>query len=131
MGLNDLYERGVEKIGLICADGLKGLEVVISEVFTGTKLQRCTTHLKRNILSDVRKGNKGEVADDLRQVFRTGDRNYTVEDAWKEWQNFCGKWGRYYRKIKARGGRSGVQSILHLPELRSPRSANDIHDKLD
>ncbi len=101
--LNDLYERGVEKIGLICADGIKGLEDVISEVFTGTKLQRCTTHLKRNILSDVRNGDKGEVADDLRQVFRTGDRNYTVEDAWKEWQGFCSKWGRYYRKIKARG----------------------------
>ncbi len=101
--LNDLYERGVERIGLICADGLKGLEDVISEVFTGTKLQRCTTHLKRNILSDVRNGDKGEVADDLRQVFRTGDRNYAVEDAWKEWQGFCSKWGRYYRKIKARG----------------------------
>lgn len=70
--LNDLYERGVGKVGLICADGLKGLEDVICEVFPGTKLQRCTTHLKRNIVSDVRNGDKGEVADDLRQVFRTG-----------------------------------------------------------
>ncbi len=79
--LNDLYERGVSKIGLICADGLKGLDDVVSEVFPGTSLQRCTTHLKRNILSDVRNGDKGDVADDLRQVFRTGDRNYTVEQA--------------------------------------------------
>ena len=69
--LNDLYERGVSKIGLICADGLKGLDDVISEVFPGTSLQRCITHLKRNILSDVRNGDKGDVADDLRQVFRT------------------------------------------------------------
>lgn len=91
--LNDLYERGVGKIGLVCADGLKGLEDVISEVFPGTKLQRCTTHLKRNIISDVRNGDKGEVAEDLRQVFRTGDRNYTVEQAWGEWQQFCSKWG--------------------------------------
>lgn len=52
--LQDLYERGVGKVGLICADGLKGLEDVICEVFPGTKLQRCTTHLKRNIVSDVR-----------------------------------------------------------------------------
>ena len=101
--LNDIYERGVEKIGLICADGLKGLEDVISEVFAGTKLQRCTTHLKRNIISDVRNGDKGDVADDLRQVFRTGDRNYTVEAAWEQWQWFCSKWGRYYRSIKKRG----------------------------
>ena len=101
--LNDLYERGVGKIGLVCADGLKGLEDVISEVFPGTKLQRCTTHLKRNIISDVRNGDKGEVAEDLRQVFRTGDRNYTVEQAWGEWQQFCSKWGKHYRGIKRRG----------------------------
>ena len=84
--LKDLYGRGVGRIGLICADGLRGLEDVISEVFPGTKLQRCTTHLKRNIISDVRNGDKGDVAEDLRQVFRTGDRNYTVEQAWSEWQ---------------------------------------------
>jgi len=28
----------------------------------------------------------------VRQVFRTGDRNYTVEQAWSEWQQFCSKW---------------------------------------
>lgn len=72
-------------------------------MFPGTKLQRCTTHLKRNIISDVRNGDKGEVAEDLRQVFRTGDRNYTVEQAWGEWQQFCSKWGKHYRGIKRRG----------------------------
>lgn len=82
--LKDLYGRGVGSIGLMCADGLKGLVDIIREVFPGTKLQRCTTHLKCNIISDVRNGDKVEVAEDLRQVFRTGDRNYTVEQAWGE-----------------------------------------------
>ena len=66
-------------MGLICADGLRGLEDVMSEVFPGTKIQRCTTRLKRNIISDVRNGDKGDVAEDLRQVFRARCRNYTVE----------------------------------------------------
>lgn len=57
--LAELQERGVRKIGLVCADGLKGLEDVISAVFSGTPLQRCTTHLKRNLLSCVRNGDKG------------------------------------------------------------------------
>ena len=70
--LTELQERGVRKIVLVCADGLKGLEVVISAVFPGTPLQRYTTHLKRNLLSCVRNGDKGELAEDLRQVFRTG-----------------------------------------------------------
>ena len=34
--LNDIYERGVERLGLICANGLKGLEDVIAEVFPKT-----------------------------------------------------------------------------------------------
>ena len=67
---NELYERGVARIGLICTDGLKGLDDIISEAFHSTKLQRCTTHLKYNILSDVRNGDKGDVAGDLRQVSR-------------------------------------------------------------
>ena len=79
--LTELQERGVRKIGLVCADGLKGLKDVISTVFPGAPLQRCTTHLKRNLLSCVRNGDKGELAEDLRQLFRTGDRSYTVERA--------------------------------------------------
>ncbi|WP_298075064.1 transposase [uncultured Bacteroides sp.] len=44
--LNDLYERGVSRIGLVCADGLKGLDDVISEVFSGTGLQMSATVTK-------------------------------------------------------------------------------------
>lgn len=101
--LNDIYERGVSRIRLICSDSLKGLDDVVSEVFPGTSLQRCITQLKRSILSDVRNGDKWDVADDLRHVFHTGDRNYTVEQAWDECQRFCAKLGRYYRSIRRRG----------------------------
>ena len=100
--LNDIHERGGGRIGLICADGLAGLENVIAEVFPRTPLQRCTTHLKRAIISDVRMGDRREVAEDLKQVFRAGDRGYNVEKAWDEWQAFCDKWGRYYRSFKRR-----------------------------
>ena len=100
--LAELHERGVRKIGLVCADGLKGLEDVISAVFPGTSLQRCTTHLKRNLLSCVRNGDKGELAEDLRQLFRTGDRSYTVERAWEQWQALCEKWGKDYRSFRRR-----------------------------
>lgn len=100
--LTELQERGVRKIGLVCADGLKGLEDVISAVFPGTPLQRCTTHLKRNLLSCVRNGDKGDLAEDLRQAFRTGDCSYTVERAWEQWQALCEKWGQDYRSFRRR-----------------------------
>lgn len=31
-----------------------------------------------------------------------GTENYTVEQAWSEWQQFCTQWGRYYRSIRKR-----------------------------
>lgn len=45
-----LKERGVQKIGLMIADGIKGLDAVVGEIIPGTPLQRCVTHLKRNCL---------------------------------------------------------------------------------
>ena len=101
--LEGLHERGLERIGLLCADGLKGLDDVVGEVFPGTALQRCTTHLKRNIIGSVRNSDKREVAEELRQMFRTGDSSYTAEKAWECWQQFCAKWGRDYRSIGRRG----------------------------
>ena len=121
--LEGLRERGLERIGLLCADGLKGLDDVVGEVFPGTALQRCTTHLKRNIIGSVRNSDKREVAEELRQMFRTGDSSYTTEKAWECWQQFCAKWGRDYRSIGRR--------IFHIPELSSGDTVDDIHHQLD
>ncbi len=94
-----LRERGLKSIGLMVADGLRSLEDALGEAFPGTALQKCVTHLKRNMFSKVRHGDKGELANDLRRVFRTGDSSYTLEQGWDAWQSLCGKWGKHYRSI--------------------------------
>lgn len=96
-----LQERGVENIGLLVADGLKYLENSLALVFPGTPLQKCVTHLKRRLLSKVRHGDKMEMADDLREVFRTGDSSYTPEQGWDSWCDFCNKWGQNYRSFRS------------------------------
>lgn len=96
----ELKERGVRRIGLMVADGITGLDSVVGQRFPGTPLQRCVTHLKRNMLARVRHGDKAALADDLRDVFRTGQRDYAVEDAWKRWQDLCDRWGKDYRHFK-------------------------------
>ena len=97
---DDLHERGVECIGLMVADGLSGLDKVIGEKFPGTAFQRCTTHLKRNMLARVRHGDKKQLADDMREVFRTGDKNYTIEMGIQAWKDMCLKWGKAYLSIR-------------------------------
>ena len=127
--LNDLQERGVGKIGLICADGLRGLEDVISEVFPGTKLQRCTTHLKRNIISAQRR--------------QGGCRRRSAAGVpYRGQELYCGagmervagvllQMGQVLQEHpQARRGRL-LQGVFHIPELRPPHPVDDIHHELD
>ncbi|HEY0667873.1 MAG TPA: IS256 family transposase [Sphingobacteriaceae bacterium] len=97
---NELRDRGLERIGLMIADGLKSLDYALSSVFPGTPLQRCVTHLKRNVLAKVKTFDRIEIANDLREVFRTSDSSDTVQKGWDRWNAFCEKWSHKYRFIK-------------------------------
>lgn len=46
--LNELKNRGVRDILILCADGLIGLKEAISAVFPNTEYQRCIVHQVRN-----------------------------------------------------------------------------------
>lgn len=42
--LNELKNRGVKDILVICADGLTGMKEAVSDAFPQTELQRCIVH---------------------------------------------------------------------------------------
>lgn len=121
--LDKLKERGVQRVGLIVADGIKGLDTVIGEKLPGTPLQRCVTHLKRNMFAKVRHGDKAALAADLRDIFRTGQRDYTVEMAWTKWQEMCDRWGKDYRAIKLLRSNPDYKAYLtylnYAPEIQA------------
>ncbi len=121
--LDKLKERGVQRVGLIVADGIKGLDTVIGEKLPGTPLQRCVTHLKRNMFAKVRHGDKAALAADLRDIFRTGQRDYTVEMAWTKWQEMCDRWGKDYRAIKLLRSNLDYKAYLtylnYAPEIQA------------
>lgn len=97
--LHALGKRGVDKIGLVVADGIIGLDGALSEAFSGTPLQRCTTHIKRNVLARVRPADKPALSEDLRGVFRTNDPQDNPEAGWQRWQGLCQKWTSRYRSF--------------------------------
>ena len=116
-----LKDRGLKRIGLMVADGIKGLDTVIGEKFPGTPLQRCVTHSKRNMFAKVRHGDKAALAADLRDIFRTGQRDYTMETAWSKWQDMCERWGKDYLSIKRLRDNSDYKAYLtylnYAPEI--------------
>lgn len=85
--------------------------------------KRCVTHLKRNMFAKVRHGDKAALAADMRDVFRTGQRDYTVEEAWDKWQEMCDKWGKDYRSIKLLRNNADYKAYLtylnYAPEIQS------------
>ena len=73
--LEGLVKRGLMEVKLIVSDDHTGLEAARKAVFTGIPWQRCQFHLQQNAQSYVpRVGMRREVAEDLRSIFNTPDR---------------------------------------------------------
>lgn len=99
MALEGLRQRGLKHIGLLVADGITGLDSAVGEIFPGTPLQWCVTHIKRGVLKRVRSSDKPELGEDLRQVFRTDNPEDNPDQGWQRWQSMCRKWAKSYPGI--------------------------------
>ena len=67
--LNDLKNRGVRDIMVICADGLSGIGEAISSAFPKADYQRCIVHTVRNTLAFVPYKDRKPFAADLGTVY--------------------------------------------------------------
>ena len=74
--------RGLNKneVQLGIMDGLPGLEKVFKEEFQSAKVQRCTVHVARNVLSKVPKSLKEKVSDKLRDIFYAVDKKSAIKN---------------------------------------------------
>ena len=77
--LNELKNRGVKDILVICADGLTGMKEAVSAAFPQTELQRCIVHQVRNTLKYVGEKNKKEFANDLKTVYHAPSEDAALE----------------------------------------------------
>ena len=67
--LNELKNRGVKDVLVICADGLSGMKEAVNTAFPQTELQRCIVHQVRNTLKYVGAKNKKKFANDLKTIY--------------------------------------------------------------
>lgn len=68
--LNEIKNRGVKDILILCSDGLKGLKEAIGTVYPMTEFQRCIVHMIRNTLQYVSYKDRKELAQDLKQIYQ-------------------------------------------------------------
>ena len=90
--LNELKNRGVKDVMLICADGLSGIKEAILAAFPRTEYQRCIVHLVRNTLNHVPYKDKKSFAADLRKIYLA----VTEESARKALDEVAEKWNKKY-----------------------------------
>ena len=77
--LNELKNRGVNDILILCADGLSGIKEAIAAAFPKTEYQRCIVHQVRNTLKYVPDKDKKEFAKDLKSIYHAANETKAIE----------------------------------------------------
>ena len=71
--MNELKNRGVKDVLIICADGLTGIKEAIATAFPKTEYQRCIVHQVRNTLKYVPDKDRKAFATDLKTIYQAAD----------------------------------------------------------
>lgn len=90
--INDLKQRGVEDMLIVCIDGLKGFEDAIRTIFPHTEVQTCVVHQIRNSLKYVASKDQRLFMSDLKGVYRADNEPQAVDELTKLRE----KWNKKY-----------------------------------
>lgn len=90
--LNDLKNRGVRDILILCADGLSGMKEAIAAAFPKTEYQRCIVHQVRNTLKHVSYKDRKLFAADLKGIYHAPNE----KTGYERMQAVTKKWSSQY-----------------------------------
>lgn len=90
--LNELRNRGVKDVLIVCSDGLKGMNEAIKAVYPEAMQQRCIVHLIRNSIKFVSYKHLKEFCNDLKSIYKSS----TEEEARKNLEEVKKKWINIY-----------------------------------
>lgn len=90
--LNELKNRGVKDILVLCADGLTGIKESIAVAYPQTEYQRCIVHQVRNTLKYVAKKDRKAFAADLKSIYQAPSE----EAGYEQMKVVTEKWQEHY-----------------------------------
>ena len=88
--LNDLKQRGVQDILIMCSDGLTGIKQAIETAYPNTIQQRCIVHMIRNSVRFVYYKDLKPFCNDLKTIYTAKNEKEGYEQLQKvkaKWQN--------------------------------------------
>lgn len=65
-----LLDRGLSGVRLVVSDDHEGIKTAVAGELPGVEWQRCVVHFQRNVLAHVPASSMGEVAEDLKAIFK-------------------------------------------------------------
>ena len=89
---NELKNRGVKDIMVLCADGLTGMKEAVAAAFPNTEYQRCIVHQVRNTLKYVASKDMKEFANDLKTIYHAPNE----ESGYEQLIEVKTKWESHY-----------------------------------
>ena len=90
--LNELKQRGVKDILVICSDNLSGIKEAINAAYPNTIQQRCIVHMIRNSVKFVNYKDLKEFTNDLKKIYTSVDE----EKGYEQLQEVKNKWSDKY-----------------------------------
>ena len=90
--LNEIKQRGVKDILIMCSDNLTGIKEAINTAFPNTIQQRCIVHMIRNSVKFVSYKDLKEFCNDLRKIYTSA----TEKQGYEELQKVKDKWKKQY-----------------------------------
>ena len=93
--LNNLKNRGIKDIMVLCADGLSGIKEAINTAFPETEYQRCIVHQVRNTLKYVAYKDMKIFANDLKGIYLAPDE----KTGYEELEKVKSKWEQIYPNV--------------------------------
>jgi putative transposase len=93
--LNDLKNRGLNQVCMVCCDGLTALPEAVETVYGDTWVQTCIVHLIRVSLKHVSYKDRRPITAELKPIYQAA----TEEAALEALVAFDDKWGRRYPMI--------------------------------
>ena len=134
--LNEIKNRGVKDILIMCSDGLKGLKEAIGTVYPKTEFQRCIVHMIRNTLKYVSYKDRKELASDLKFIYKASSEEEAynnlqeLKDKWSERKIYLENWENNWENIQP-FFKYGPQTRKIMYTTNAIESLNNCYKKLN